>query len=183
MKRQVCAGAALAAAACLGAAACGGGTDAPGGSPRQTTAQPPSAEPAPGPFLGLCGSVTDGELSATTGIPQPMHVVRDPVGCQWDVGELGEGAHASFTWYRGSPIGRERAIDNAVGRDVRDVTIEGAPGFSSRYRSTLCEVGVQYGDDFFLWSIDYGAGAARPPHGDVCDAAQELATMTAERAQ
>ncbi len=177
---------ALAAVAFLCAAACGGGADAPGGAPPEATG-PPAASAAPassGPFLGLCGSVTDEELSATTGFPQPMHVVRDPVGCQWDVGGLGEGPHASFTWYRGSPIGRERAIDNAVGRDVRDVTIEGAPGFVSRFRSTLCEVGVQYGDDFFLWSIDYGAGADDgPPRGDVCDAAKALAAMTAERAQ
>ncbi|WP_268968816.1 DUF3558 domain-containing protein [Tomitella fengzijianii] len=165
-------------------AGCGGSAGPAGSeSPMPTSSAPRAAAGPAGPHLGQCGSVTDAEVAAATGMPQPMRAVRDTVGCQWDVGTLGVGSHVSFTWYRGSPIGRERAIDNAVGRDVSDVTIGGRPGFSSRIGPSLCEVGVDYGADFFLWSVDYGADTAGPPEGGVCDAATSLAAMTAERAQ
>ncbi|WP_235681488.1 DUF3558 domain-containing protein [Tomitella gaofuii] len=169
-------------------AACGGqGGPADGAraaEPSESASPAPSAGvPAePGPALGMCGSVTDAELAATTEITLPLTAVRDTVGCQWDVGLVDLGSHVSFTWYRGSPIGRERAIDGAVGRVVQDVTVAGQPGFSSQADSSLCEVGVQYGADFFLWSVSYGVDEPSPPTGGVCDVAMTLATMTAERA-
>lgn len=168
---------------CLVAAGCGGSDGGGAASAGETTSMTaPSGEPAggPGPMLGVCGSVSDDELITATGITADLHIVRDPVGCQWDTGDLVEGSHVSFTWYRGSPIGRERTIDGAVGRNVQDLTIDGRPGFSSQSGATLCEVGVGYGDDFFLWSVAYGAA---PPNGDVCDVARSLATTTAERAR
>ncbi len=165
---------------CALLAGCGGSTGAAAPSPSPTA--PAAAPQGPGPFLGLCGSVSDDELAQVTGMAPPLRVVRDPVGCQWDVGTLGDGTHVSFTWYRGSPIGRERSIDGAVGRQVSDVTVDGHPGFLSRTGTGLCEAGVSYGGDFFLWSLDFSATAA-PPQGDACDAATRLATMTAERAR
>ncbi|WP_345602982.1 DUF3558 domain-containing protein [Tomitella cavernea] len=166
-------------------AACGGSGgsagDALAADPSESVSPAPSTG-EPGPALGMCGSVTDGEVAATTGITLPLEAVRDTVGCQWDVGLVDVGSHVSFTWYRGSPIGRERAIDGAVGRDVQEVAVGGRPGFSSQSDSSLCEVGVQYGADFFLWSVSYGVDMPSPPAGGVCGVAMTLATMTAERA-
>lgn len=173
---------------CVAASACGGsGTPAEATGPAATSTRATTAAGGPedggqgggqGPDLGLCGSVTDAEVEQATGLPASVRIVKDPVGCQWDAGELTGGSHVSFTWYRGSPSGRERAIDEAVGRTVSDVTIGGRPGFASRLDSRLCEVAVTYGDDFFLWSVAYG-GAGR---SDACDAAKSLAAMTAQRA-
>lgn len=165
---------------CVAASACGGsGTPADAAA---TSSSPAGAAPGDagqhGPELGLCGSVTDDEVEQSAGLPAGVHVVKDPVGCQWDAGELTGGDHVSFTWYRGSPSGRERAIDEAVGRRVSDVTIGGQSGFVSRLDGGLCEVAVTYGGDFFLWSVAYGVSG----QADACDAATSLATMTAQRA-
>lgn len=104
-------------------------------------------------------------------------ILRNPVGCQWVA--PGDTADLSFSWYRGSPIGRERALDGATGRDIRDITVGGHRGFSSRDRNNLCEVGVGLGDDFFLWSIRY---LVAPSGTSVCDIATKLAGLTVERA-
>lgn len=156
-------------------AGCGGSEDAAGPEGTTTTA---TAAYQPGPFFGECGSITDAEVQSAFGAGPFGQVTRNSVGCQWEtVGFSGPGV--SFSWYRGSPIGRERAGSELIGRPAKDIEIDGNPGFEAE-RGTLCEIGVQFGDDFFHWSITYSdQPAARPP----CEVGNELATLTVERKQ
>ncbi len=132
----------------------------------------------PGPFFGECGSITDAEVQTAFGAGPFSQITRNSVGCQWEtVGFSGPGV--SFSWYRGSPIGRERAGSELIGRPAKDIEIGGNPGFEAE-QGGLCEIGVQFGDDFFHWSITYAdQPAARPP----CDVGNELAQLTVERKQ
>ncbi|QCQ92242.1 DUF3558 domain-containing protein [Rhodococcus sp. SGAir0479] len=163
-------------------AGCGGGGgeqagDHPG-SPTGTS-QSPSA---PGPFFGECGSVTDAEVAAAFGVPGFGTVVRNSVGCEWQLSAQDAHAspHVSFTWYRGSPIGRERAGSALVGRPAIDIEIGGRPGFEAASSEWLCELGVQFGDDFVHWSIAYADGV---PAAEPCDVGRRLAELTVARAR
>lgn len=130
----------------------------------------------PGPFLGACGSVTADRVADV--LPGPALVeVRTGVGCDWRAPGTGEGA--SFTWYRGSPIGRERALVEATGRRVQELSIGDFDGYVARQgEGWICEVALGVEEDFFLWSV---AGAY--PGVDLCAAATELATGTVEGAR
>ncbi|MCJ0979316.1 DUF3558 domain-containing protein [Rhodococcus sp. ARC_M12] len=156
-------------------AGCGGAEDdaaPPGDSAPATSAY------EPGPFFGECGSITDAEVQSAFGAGPFGQITRNSVGCQWETVGFG-GPGVSFSWYRGSPIGRERAGSELIGRPAKDIEIDGNPGFEAE-RGTLCEIGVQFGDDFFHWSITYSdQPAARPP----CDVGNELAQLTVERKQ
>ncbi|RVW01102.1 DUF3558 domain-containing protein [Rhodococcus xishaensis] len=134
-----------------------------------------------GPFVGECGSVTDGEVAAAFGVSGFATVIRNSVGCEWQMSAQGsQGApHVSFSWYRGSPIGRERAGSELIGRPATDIEIGGQPGFVASSSSRLCELGVQFDDDFVHWSIAY---AGQIPTADPCEAARRLAELTVARA-
>ena len=54
---------------------------------------------------------------------------KNSVGCQWLAGGGILGPHFSFTWYRGSPIGRERKTEELSRTSVEDINIEGHDGF------------------------------------------------------
>lgn len=171
-----CPAAALVAVALL-AAACGRGdaVDAADAS------DGPTSDPAiAGPFFGECGSVTDEEVAAAVGIPSFAGIVRNSVGCEWQTSadQDRNAPHFSFSWYRGSPIGRERAGSELIGRPAADIEIAGHPGFESSLSSRLCELGVQFGDDFVHWSIAYGKA---DPAADPCAAARQLTELTVER--
>lgn len=106
------------------------------------------------------------------------------MGCEWQLSAPGApdpaaASHVSFSWYRGSPIGRERAGSELIGRPATDIEIDGHPGFLASVSSRLCELGVRFGDDFVHWSIAY-TGATRT--ADPCDAARSLAALTVARA-
>ncbi|RMB72428.1 DUF3558 domain-containing protein [Rhodococcus sp. SBT000017] len=165
----------VAAATAVLIAGCGGAED---DAASTEDAAPTSAAYEPGPFFGECGSVTDAEVQSAFAAGPFGQVTRNSVGCQWETVGFG-GPGVSFSWYRGSPIGRERAGSELIGRPAKDIEIDGNPGFEAE-QDTLCEIGVQFGDDFFHWSITYSFGpAARPP----CDVGNELATLTVERKQ
>ncbi|CCQ15320.1 putative lipoprotein LprB [Rhodococcus sp. AW25M09] len=171
MKRVVLAITAVAALV----AGCGGGENDAASSEEVTTT---TTAYEPGPFFGECGSITDAEVQSAFGAGPFGQITRNSVGCQWETVGFG-GPGVSFSWYRGSPIGRERAGSELIGRPADDIEIDGNPGFEAE-QGTLCELGVQFGDDFFHWSITYSDGpAARPP----CDVANELAKLTVERKQ
>ncbi|OZC57341.1 DUF3558 domain-containing protein [Rhodococcoides fascians] len=155
-------------------AGCGTGDDA---SPQQnsTSASPGEA----GPFFGQCGSVNDDEVLSTFAVPAFTMITRNSVGCEWEVAGS-TGPSVSFSWYRGSPIDRERSGSELIGRPADDIEIDGNPGFSAATDNYLCEVGVQFGKDFMHWSVTYGD---QPPSSDPCDVATRLATLTVERAQ
>lgn len=138
----------------------------------------------PGPFFGQCGSVTDEEVTTAFGLPPFTSVTRNSVGCEWELGGSGSPS-VSFSWYRGSPIGRERAGSNLIGRPATDIDVQGNPGFLASSQNAagqdyLCEIGVQFGDDFIHWSVMY---AYFPPAADPCQVGRELAELTVQRAR
>lgn len=113
---------------------------------------------------------------------QPRHfatTTRNGVGCQWEVAGS-SGPSVSFSWYRGSPIGRERAGSDLLGRPAADITIGGHQGFIASTAGSLCELGIAFGGDFVHWSITYGL---LPPTADPCTVARDLMEKTVSRAQ
>jgi hypothetical protein len=61
-----------------------------------------------GPSFPQCGGVTDETVNKLTQINGLVNTAKNSVGCQWLAGGGILGPHFSFSWYRGSPIGRER---------------------------------------------------------------------------
>ena len=162
----------------LGAVACGGSDDA--GQPVASTT--PSVT-EPGPLFGECGSVSDDEVAAAFGLGTFATITRNSVGCEWE--SFVGGPSVSFSWYRGSPIGRERAGSDLIGRPAADVEIGGRTGFvgSSQNdlgQTVLCEIGVDFGGDFIHWSVSYSNFT---PAADACEVARNLATASVERVQ
>lgn len=148
-------------------------------APSSSGAGPSSAKVAAlGPFFGECGGVTDQEVADAMGVTSFPIITRNSVGCVWEVGSLAA-PHVSFSWYRGSPIGREAQGSGGIGRTPEKIEIEGHPGFKGYVAERLCEIGVQFGDDFIHWSVSYGGFT---PAGDVCDSAKKLADLTVARA-
>lgn len=160
-------------------AACSGGSPGPQPSAppsRSTSAQPNASH---GPFFPECGGVSDQTLSQLTGVPGLVVTARNPTGCQWLVGGGITGPWFSFSWYRGSPIGRERKSEELTRTSVDDITIAGHNGFiaksiDARLGERLCDVGIQYQDDFFEWSVRF----TRKPFPSPCDVAVELARQS-----
>jgi hypothetical protein len=98
------------------------------------------------------------------------------VGCQWLAGGGILGPHFSFSWYRGSPIGRERKTEELSRSSVEDININGHSGFVAigndpALGDSLCEVGIQFADDFIEWSVNF----SQKPFPDACNIAKELA--------
>jgi uncharacterized protein DUF3558 len=154
-------------------AACSSGSDSgsPGGP--SGPSQPQSIKH--GPFFPQCGGISDATIADQTRVPGLVNTARNSVGCQWLAGGGITGPHFSFTWYRGSPIGRERKTEELSRNSVDDVNIEGHNGFIAvgqdpTLGENLCEVGIQYDDDFIEWSISF----SEKPFPDPCDVAKEL---------
>ncbi|WP_038171850.1 DUF3558 domain-containing protein [Tomitella biformata] len=156
-------------------AGCGSGAG-PGPAAAPAADAPMVAEP--GPFLQMCGGVSDEEFLRLTTLPAGMSSFHNLVGCSWD--DMAGGGHGSLSWYRGSPIEREHTIVDTTGRVVQAISIAGHDGYEGRTSDgTLCEVGISLGDDFYVWSL-----VLPPALGvDTCGVARQLATMTLERAQ
>ncbi|MCV7280451.1 DUF3558 domain-containing protein [Mycolicibacterium flavescens] len=163
----------LAAAVVIPLAACS--EDAPSGPqvPQDTPA--PSQDVAHGPFFPECGGISDQEVIKQTRVPGLVNTAKTSVGCQWLAGGSILGPHFSFTWFRGSPIGRERKTMELSRTSVEDIEIEGHDGFMGisddpTLGTNLCEIGIQFGDDFIEWSISYTS----QPFPDPCEVAKEL---------
>ncbi|NMN99404.1 DUF3558 family protein [Antrihabitans stalactiti] len=176
MRTKLPAVAAIAVALVL--SGCGGG-DKTSDDDAIPTRTPPKVSPA-GPFFGECGSVTDQEVQTAFGVSSFASVTRNSVGCVWEVGGGSSAPSVSFSWYRGSPIGREAAGSDRLQRPPKPVEIRGHEGFIGQIPGQLCELGLQYGDDFMHWSVTY---AGFPPFKDECAVARELAELTASRVQ
>jgi len=128
-----------------------------------------------GPFFPECGGITDQTVTQQTSVPGLVNTAKNSVGCQWLAGGGILGPHFSFTWYRGSPIGRERKTEELSRNSVDDVNIEGHNGFIAvgqdpTLGDNLCEVAIQFDDDFIEWSISF----SQKPFPDPCDVAKEL---------
>jgi hypothetical protein len=154
-------------------AACSGSSGST--SPSAPSTPAPSQNASHGPFFPECGGVSDQALAEQTRVTGLVNTARNSVGCQWLQGGGILGPHFSFTWYRGSPIGRERKTEELSRASVEDINIEGHSGFLAigtdpTIGNNLCEVGIQFQDDFIEWSVSF----AQQPFPDPCNVAKEL---------
>jgi hypothetical protein len=132
-----------------------------------------------GPFFPQCGGITDETVTKLTEINGLVNTAKNSVGCQWLAGGGILGPHFSFSWYRGSPIGRERKTEELSRSSVEDININGHGGFIAvgndpQLGDSLCEVGIQFSDDFIEWSVNFN----QKPFPDACNIAKELARQT-----
>ena len=130
---------------------------------------------AHGPIFPQCGGISDETIQELTKVSGLKNTATNSVGCQWLQNGGIIGPHFSFTWFRGSPIGRERKTEELTRASVEDITIEGKNGFIATgddpmLGTNLCEIGIQFDDDFIEWSISYN----EQPFPDPCDVAKEL---------
>ncbi len=136
-----------------------------------------------GPFFGECGGVTTEEVGRITKFGGLSNTVNNASVCEWDSSADRTGPVASFNWYRGSPIGRERATEQLSRESTKDIEINGHKGFIAS-DSGICEIGLDFGGDFFEWSVSAGAqraGQPVTPTDQICDATRELARLSIER--
>jgi len=128
-----------------------------------------------GPMFPECGGISDETMAEQTRVTGLVKTAVNSVGCQWLVAGGILGPHFSFTWFRGSPIGRERKTQELSRTSVEDITVEGRNGFVAvgtdpMLGDNLCEVGIGFGDDFIEWSVSFADKSFPPP----CDVAIEL---------
>ena len=100
-----------------------------------------------------CGGISDQTIAEQTRVTGLVKTANNTVGCQWLAGGGILGPHFSFTWFRGSPIGRERKTEELSRTRVDDINIDGHSGFVAvgtdpTLGDNLCEVGIQFDDDF-----------------------------------
>jgi Protein of unknown function (DUF3558) len=149
-----------------------------------TKADVPTGHAGEGPFFGECGGVTTEEVSAVSKIGGLTNTINNPSVCEWVTSQDQLGPQLSFNWYRGSPIGRERATIQLSRDVVEDITIDGHTGFIGSSEG-ICEIGIGFGADFFEWSVTYGLespGQVYPSRAEICDVAKTLATQSIENA-
>jgi hypothetical protein len=164
----------LAAAVIPLVAACSGSSDQPSG-PDGSSAPAPAADAKHGAMFPECGGITDETMAQLTKVNGLVNTSKTSVGCQWLLGGGILGPHFSFNWYRGSPIGRERKTEELSRSSVEDINIEGHDGFIAMNAdptlgTSLCEIGIQFDDDFIEWSVNF----TEKPFPDACDVAKEL---------
>ncbi len=128
-----------------------------------------------GPMFPECGGVSDQVIAQQTRVNGLVKTAANSVGCQWLAGGGILGPHFSFTWYRGSPIGRERKTEELTRASVEDINIEGhdgwvAVGTDPMLGDNLCEIAIGFDDDFIEWSVSF----AQKPFPPACDVAKEL---------
>ena len=141
--------------------------------------QPQSQQSPDGPMFPECGGVSDQTIAEQTRVTGLVKTAVNSVGCQWLAGGGILGPHFSFSWFRGSPIGRERKTEELSRTSVEDVNIEGHGGFIAvgsdpMLGDNLCEIGIQFNDDFIEWSVSF----AEKPFPPACDVAKELARQS-----
>ncbi|MGL6235971.1 MAG: DUF3558 domain-containing protein [Segniliparus sp.] len=158
----------------LAAGCTGGGAKSPSGHDGQTGQAKPD-----GPMFAECAGLTTQEVAEKLGAGNSRVEFRNSVTCQWIVGSS---VQASFTWYRGSPIGREESWEGKTRDDVQHIAIRGYPGFLIyQPDQNLCELGADFGNDFIEWSIELGvqrSGAQQP-----CEGTRQLAELSIDRAK
>jgi hypothetical protein len=136
---------------------------------------PASGEGKHGPMFAECGGVSDQTIAEQTRVGGLVKTAVNSVGCQWLAGGGILGPHFSFSWYRGSPIGRERKTEELTRTSVDDINIEGhdgwvAVGTDPQLGDNLCEIAIGFNDDFIEWSVSF----AQKPYPPACDVAKEL---------
>ncbi|AZG48223.1 DUF3558 family protein [Gordonia insulae] len=159
---------------------CGGDADDPA-APKTPEAP---ANAGAGPFFGACGGLSTEEVSSITKFAGLTNTVNNASVCEWDSSNDRTGPVASFNWYRGSPIGRERATEQLSRETTKDIDIDGHKGFIASDVG-ICEIGIAFGADFFEWSVSAGTqaltGEQPPPTDQICDATREMSRLSIER--
>jgi hypothetical protein len=145
---------------------------------------PASGQGQHGPFFPQCGGISDETVTKLTEVTGLVNTAKNSVGCQWLAGGGILGPHFSFSWYRGSPIGRERKTEELSRSSVEDVNIDGHSGFVAvgndpTLGDSLCEVGIQFSTDFIEWSVNF----SQKPFPDACNVAKELARQSIENSK
>ena len=136
---------------------------------------PPATAGHRGPFFPQCGGVSDQTVADLTQVSGLVNTAQNSVGCQWLLHGNIHGPYFSFSWYRSSPIGRERKTVEVNHPSVEDITIGGHDGFvatgsESALGDNLCEIALQFSDDFIEWTVYFD----RKPFPNPCDVAKEL---------
>ncbi len=90
---------------------------------------PTTAHAGHGPMFPQCGGVSDETVGNLTQVAGLVNTAQNSAGCQWLARGGIMGPHFSFSWYRGSPIGRERKTEEVSRTSVEDITIDGHSGF------------------------------------------------------
>ena len=144
-------------------------------SQSQSQDSPVSRDGKHGPMFPECGGVSEQAIAEETRVTGLVKTAVNSVGCQWLAGGGILGPHFSFSWFRGSPIGRERKTEELSRTSVEDINIEGHSGFIAvgedpMLGENLCEIGIQFDDDFIEWSVSF----AQKPFPPACDVAKEL---------
>jgi hypothetical protein len=174
---------AVAAVAVAGLLAGCSGDNEPGQPQNDTTTPAPVAGVEHGPMFPECGGVGDATVQQLTEVTG-LVASKNSVGCQWLLNGGIVGPHFSFTWFRGSPIGRERKTEELSRTSVEDINVEGQDGFIAigtdpQLGDNLCEIGIQFDDDFIEWSVSF----AREGFPDPCDVARELTAQSIRNAK
>lgn len=165
----------LTAVAVMATGCSGSGSDQAESDDTTAAAPSPTTEEL---FVGECGSMTDEQLASITGLTGLTASSKNAVRCRWD--SMDTGAYAMFTWYRGSPIDRERTVAGQMGREIGIIDADGHPGFTAKGSDYSCEAGVESGDGFLHWSLNYVY--AVPPR-DSCEVVEDLARAIVENAK
>lgn len=108
-----------------------------GCSEEQSPSEPSPGSSAPqeqgsaahGPIFPQCGGISDETIQELTRVSGLKNTATNSVGCQWLQNGGIIGPHFSFTWFRGSPIGRERKTQELSRTSVEDISVEGNDGF------------------------------------------------------
>lgn len=180
MRRDTRALALVASALTILIPAAAGCSDSGGNKPGATASSTPqNGQGDHGAMFPQCGGISDQTVAELTKVTGLINTARNSVGCQWLAGGGILGPHFSFSWYRGSPIGRERKTEELSRASVDDINIDGHGGFIAvgnepNLGDSLCEVGIQFQDDFIEWSISFSQKPFPPP----CDIAKELARQS-----
>lgn len=159
--------------------------DSPDDSDPAVTTETAPGKAGAGPFFGECGGVTVEDVTKISKIPGLTNTVNNPSACEWVTAQDQLGPQFSFNWYRGSPIGRERATIQLSRDSVEDINIDGHPGFIGSSQG-ICEIGIEFGADFFEWSVSYGIpenGQTVPPVAEICATSKTLATQSIANAK
>ena len=65
-------------------------------------------------------------------------------------------------------------------REIADIDADGHPGFTARGNDLSCEAGVESGNGFLHWSVNY---AFATPPTDSCSVVEDLARATVQNAK
>lgn len=173
--------------ALLAAALVLGGCSDSGSSTEAQSGESPTSKTetgSHGPSFPQCGGISDETIADLTKVAGVVGTAQNSVGCQWLLRGGIMGPHFSFSWYRGSPIGRERKTEEVSRTSVEDINIDGHSGFiavgtAPTMGDNLCEIGIQFQDDFIEWSVSF----AQKPFPDPCDVAKELTRQSIANAK